>query len=246
VGEWGARVVGKREPSGLEVVLDSAVVEEGDYTGLKLSRFVSIGSRFSACRFESMKISMFSAGAGTEPSEYVGCFFDGTRMEMHPGGFASFIDCSFRDVVITHWSVKAGDMLNCTFSGKIKTAIFNGTVDPHVQESYGKFRNEFEGNDFSNAEMVDVAFRTGIDLRRQILPAGPDYCYVENGAAALEVAFTVVDGWGDDEVQRGVRALLDRQQDLVRRGQEQLFLQRSTGRNARFWPQVCAALRGEG
>ena len=171
--DWSAQVTGKRGPGGAELVLDSAVVEGGEYAGLNLSRFVSIGSRFSSCQFESMRIAMMSAGAGMQQSEYIRCSFNGTRMEMHPGGFARFIDCSFRDVVITRWSVAAGDMSQLCFSGTIKTVIFNGTVDPRLQKDFGKARNDFEGNDFSQAEMIDVAFRTGIDLRRQILPGGP-------------------------------------------------------------------------
>jgi hypothetical protein len=245
VEDWSAQVTGKRGPGRAELVLDSAVVESGDYTGLKLSRFVSIGSRFSSCQFESMRIAMMSAGAGTQQSEYIRCSFNGTRMEMHPGGFARFMDCSFRDVVITHWSVAAGDMINCVFSGTIKTAIFNGTVDPRLQKDFGKIRNDFEGNDFSQAKMVDVAFRTGIDLRRQILPGGPGYCYVECGAASLEDAYAIVERWEDDQSRRAAIALLGRQQEIVRRGQQQLFIQRATGRNARFWPQICAALHGE-
>jgi len=245
VEEWRARVVGKRGPSGGELVLDSAVVRDGDYTGLKLARFVSIGSRFSACQFESMKISMMSAGAGLVQSEYVDCSFDGTQMEMHPGGFARFVNCSFRDVLITHWTVTACDMVDCVFSGKIKSATFNGMVDPNTRKEYGKIRNEFVRNDFSGAEMVDVAFRTGIDLRMQVLPAGPDYCYVENGASSVEGALTLIDGWEDDELRRGAKAVLDRQKELVLHGQQQLFLQRTTGRNSRFWLQLCASLRGE-
>src|SRR6476646_3405551 len=95
-----------------------------------------------------MRIAMMSAGAGTQQSEYIRCSFNGTQMEMHPGGFARFVECSVRDVVITHWSVAAGDMINCVFSGTIKTAIFNGTVDLRLQKDFGKILNDFEGRFF--------------------------------------------------------------------------------------------------
>jgi hypothetical protein len=128
VEEWTARYVDRPRPEGAELVLDSVVVNDGDYSELKLSRFVAIGSRFSGCSFENMRIGMLSIGAGKKVSEYVGCSFDGSRLELHPGGFARFVDCSFRDVAITHWTASAADVIGCTFSGKIKTAIFYGTV----------------------------------------------------------------------------------------------------------------------
>ena len=36
--DWSAQVTGKRSPGRAELVLDSAVVESGEHTGLKLGR----------------------------------------------------------------------------------------------------------------------------------------------------------------------------------------------------------------
>ena len=46
-------------------------------------------------------------------------------------------------------------------------------------------RNEIEDNDFSRAKLIDVAFRTGVDLTKQRLPSGPECTYLDVAASAL-------------------------------------------------------------
>ena len=49
-------------------------------------------------------------------------------------------------------------------------------------------RNGFIGNDLSSADLVDVDFRGGIDLTKQILPSGPDYIYIADTGMAARIA----------------------------------------------------------
>lgn len=44
----------------------------------------------------------------------------------------------------------------------------------------------FAGNDFSDAELIDVGFRLGVDLREQKLPTGGQYLYIEQADDFLE------------------------------------------------------------
>lgn len=88
------------------------------------------------------------------------------------------------------------ELIDCTFSGQLRKAIFNGTVHEDDRLNAGQERNKFHGNDFSAMRLIAVDFRTGIDLTRQKLPSGPDYVYVPNAAEAVRQARAAVLGWG--------------------------------------------------
>ncbi|WP_212818912.1 hypothetical protein [Polymorphospora rubra] len=80
------------------------------------------------------------------------------------------------------------------------------------------------GNDFSGADLVGVAFRYGVDLTRQRLPARSDYLYLPDAEAALHRALALlVDRPADDltaRVEHSLRRMLDRE---VGTGQRQVL-----------------------
>ena len=45
---------------------------------------------------------------------------------------------------------------------------------------------EFAGNDFRDANLVDVGFRLGVDLTKQKLPTGDQYFYIDQVSGFLE------------------------------------------------------------
>ncbi len=112
----------------------------------------------------------------------------------------------------------------------------------------GRERNEFRGNDFSGCDLVDVAFRTGIDLSQQKLPTSPEYLYLSAAAAAIERARAAVNGWYDAELREEGLLLLKVEESELARGQQQLLL-RSDGYRDTFRHEVAdgvfAALRGK-
>ncbi|MFI7588202.1 hypothetical protein ACIB24_14125 [Spongisporangium articulatum] len=240
-----AEVTGSRRPSDSRLVLDEVIVEDGDYSGLKLDEFVTAGCRFSNSRFEDMRIRMATFGAGSVATDFVGCSFDGSRLEFSPGGIVNFVNCTFRDAALSHWTIAAGDVIGCTFSGTIKKSIFRGSVEPLWQSAFHRVDNRYEGNDFSRARMVEVEFRGGVDLRKQKLPEGPEYLYLEDAQAAVERARPIVAQWTDEKDKSQADFLLQFIEKQRAAGQRQVFQQSGTGRNARIWPQLCAALRGD-
>ena len=105
------------------------------------------------------------------------------------GGFAQFVRCSFRNVDIRKW--KWGNelqLIDCVFTGRLEECIFNGTGVGAGPPLGGAGEKRVSGNDFSGCDLVDVAFRTGIDLAQQKLPTGPEYLYLPDAAAAIERA----------------------------------------------------------
>jgi hypothetical protein len=213
-------------PDDQRVVLDRAKLLGENYSGRKLLQFASIGSHLRACNFDQTHIQSASFGSGRETSEFVECTFNGARMDMGPGGFSRFVRCSFHDVTIRDWICLSVEMIDCTFSGRLETAIFNGTVPEDEQALIGRARNEFHGNDFSAMDFRDVGFRTGIDLAKQILPSGEDYLYLPHAASAVAQAKLRVGSW-DDELRRAAGAIIQGLEYELSGGQQQLLLRAS-------------------
>jgi hypothetical protein len=91
----------------------------------------------------------------------------------------------------------------------------------------GRAGNEFHGNDFSAMDFRDVAFRTGIDLTKQILPSGEDYFYLPHAASAVAQAKSRIASWDNDEMRRAARAMIQGLEYELSGGQQQLLLRAS-------------------
>lgn len=206
------------------VVLDHVRLHGVDFSGRRLTQFSSAGSSLVACRFEKAVVDDASFGGGLEMSEYVDCRFDGARIRFGPGGFARFVRCSFREVDLRDWFCFAVELVECTFSGRLRKAYFNGTVPEDKGQYVGRDRNEFRGNDFSGMELIDVAFRTGIDLTEQRLPSGPEYVYLQNAVAAIRRARASVISWQDLDRRQAAMALIRSLEYELAAGQRQLLL----------------------
>lgn len=206
------------------VVLSGQRLVAVDLGGRRLEQFSAEGCRFEACRFDGAVIESASFGAGRLVSEYVGCSFDGAKLRMGPGGYARFVDCTFENSVIEHWFCFTVEIVGCTFSGRLKKVVFNGSVPSDKQGTAGRRVNQFEDNDFSRARLADVAFRTGVDLTRQRLPSGEEYAYIDDAAVAVRRARRAFNVWEDPEMKKRARGVLAVMEADVAAGQRQLFV----------------------
>jgi uncharacterized protein YjbI with pentapeptide repeats len=220
-----AKVVGhvKIDPNDY-VNVEHARLTDEDYSGRKLKQFCAVGCRFERCRFERMRVDNFVPGAGMELSEYAHCSFDSIRVSRMGGGFARFVRCSFKNVEIRDWHCYKTEFVDCIFTGHMEECIFNGTVPEKDRSWVGREKNEFRGNDFSGCELVDVAFRTGIDLSQQRLPTGPEYLYLPDAAVAIERARTSVQEWYDAALREAGMTFLISIESELQGGQRQLLL----------------------
>lgn len=219
------RKVGEQPLStGGRLVLASQQLVGTDFSDQQLVQFSSDGCRFEACNFEGSVIESASFGGGRRTSEYVGCSFDGATLRMGPGGYARFVDCTFERTIIENWFCFAVEVIGCRFSGRLKKVVFNGTVPDEKQAIAGRRENRFEDNDFSRATLVDVGFRTGVDLSQQRLPRGDEYTYLPDAVAAVRRARTEFDSWDDPKVKSAARGVLRVMEDDVTDGQRQLLL----------------------
>jgi hypothetical protein len=226
--DFEAKVVGQKKLRADDrLVFEHSSVEGEDFSGQKLWDLSIVGSRFEACRFERMRVESASFGAGHEQSVYLECSFDGSRMSLPVGGNARFEHCSFRDVDFRDWFCFSVEMVDCTFSGKLRKAWFNGIPLEEDQHFLHRTRNEFRGNDFSHMELIEVAFRTGIDLTLQRLPQRSQYVYIPNAQKALSEVRRECVRWTDLELRRSALAVLEVFDDMLNAGQRQLFLNKN-------------------
>lgn len=87
--------------------------------------------------------------------------------------------------------------------------------------------NEFVGNDFRDADLLDVDFRYGIDLSLQMLPVDEKYLRVDRARERIARARLVVDSWTDSNDRA---AAMDALRILSGGGndeQEELFLHKA-------------------
>ncbi len=197
-----------------------------DFSGLQLDYFAAEGCRFEGCSFDHAVIKDASFAVGRHMCEFVGCSFDQAKLNMNycGGCRARYVDCSFAKTRIRNWICHNLEMVDCFFSGRIQKAVFGGRVLEHDRAFLQRIENQFEGNDFSQATLVDCSFRRGIDLTKQQLPAGPEYTYVPDARDAVKRARKAVEGWDDPEAQAGAMSLLEVCEMNVEGGQEQLLL----------------------
>jgi len=141
-----------------------------DWSGQTFEHFIPVGCRFHDCKFENVTFETACFGGGLEDTLYSNCSFDRSTIRSISPGHARFESCSFRDVEIIQLLGFTVEMVECVVTGIVKQAFFNGAVPEEYVEVLGRDKNEFRGNNFSDATFVDVGFRTGIDLSLQELP----------------------------------------------------------------------------
>ncbi|MEU8082527.1 hypothetical protein AB0B57_02675 [Micromonospora sp. NPDC049101] len=229
---------------GNRLIVEHEEIVGVDFSGQGLTGLVGVGARFERCRFDGLRFQDVALGAGMELSQYVECSFDGAVLT-GVAGYSRLVGCTFRDAEIRDLTAGHLELVDCVFTGRIRSTTFWGILPgsaerfasdlaflarqgrvepPGYRELVLRESNEFHGNDFSAADLVDTAFRFGVDLTRQRLPGGPDYLYVPNAEAALHRALSLLaDRPADDvnaRVERSLRRMLDRE---VGNGQRQLL-----------------------
>lgn len=102
--------------------------------------------------------------------------------------------------------------------------------------------NEFHGNDFTDAELIGVDFRSGIDLTRQRLPTGQDYLYLPAAEATVAQAVDRLAQHSADEAsERAQRFLSNVLGRSLAEGQRQLLLREKDFQSRGVKPHITLA-----
>ncbi|GAA0680690.1 hypothetical protein GCM10009429_00770 [Dyella marensis] len=203
-------------------VVDQQTLDGESFRGERWPDFVAIGSTFNHCDFSNTRFEQACFGGGIDQSRYVDCCFDGAEIYASAPGNARFERCTFRNAKIQVFRGIDAEFIDCLFSGVIKKGFFNGTpLQDRPTRPPSREYNEFRGNDFSSAKLLDVSFRTGIDLHLQQLPKGDDYIYAEDGRRFVQnlPSIELTEKYGNhfSAIERVLQMKLDG-------GQRQIFL----------------------
>jgi uncharacterized protein YjbI with pentapeptide repeats len=172
---FSGRLVGVRfDPSTTSARFVKAWIDHVDFSGLDIEGFYAQEAIFEHCDFTGAKLH--EGSLSTPPASiYRDCHFDRARLRFQDPGVARFERCSFDHTVIDHWICGNSSFVDCTFVGRFRDIEFSGGMNPTLPRVVPMHANEFRGNDFSQAKLIDVEFTGGIDLDAQKLPAGPEY-----------------------------------------------------------------------
>jgi uncharacterized protein YjbI with pentapeptide repeats len=155
---------------GSRLVIENQVVRAADLADARLTSFTAVGTTFLDTDFSGLWVGSAQFGAGQQQSLYRGCTFDRSTIYALDPGNARFERCRFLGVTLIEWVGRALEMVDCEFTGAISRSWFSGTLDAQDAAYYGRATNEFAGNNFRGASLVDVQFE-GIELAAQLLPS---------------------------------------------------------------------------
>lgn len=232
-----ARVTGElrqvryEPPRGTLVNFAGASLVEVDFTNTRFHTFVaSSGTVFERCNFRAM-VAEGGAMGGDDPQViYRDCRFERAHLSAVMPGNARFERCTFQN--LSSWKCYAAEFIECGFIGRVNGVNFYGRPWDAGFRRLRRLKppravNEFVGNDFSEAGLIDVSFMYGIDLSRQKLPESDAYIRLDRLHQRMRVVRAVIQRQWQGAQQNEATFMLD---GLDRDGhdpwQEDLFLRR--------------------
>lgn len=188
------------------------VAKDVDFSDVHYVCLTSRAAVFERCTFDRVRIENGPLGQLPHPqSIFRDCTFEGASFPHFAPGLARFERCSFNEARIEEGFVFCAEFVDCTFArAKCIGCNFSGTP----RECFGwlqfrgrRKRNEFRGNDFREAELIDTWFVGGIDLDAQRLPDGPDYVRVNDARERINEARGRIASWTDEDRREVASAL---------------------------------------
>ncbi len=206
------------------VALHRATITGVDFRRARFDKFSLGGCLFDRCDFRGLRLDRRLAPlfVAVPRSVFRDCSFDGADLRRALLGQSRFERCTFDDACIDGSHTESAEFVDCRFAGPLDGVTFYGA--PSVSEAKRsdppRKRNEFHGNDFRDAELIDVAFVSGIDMRRQRFPDDDLHVRIEGFARRLAKARGEIDQWYERErvpalVMVATLAARWRDQDIV-------------------------------
>src|SRR5262245_58049629 len=221
-----------RPPPSASVAFHDVVAQGVDFSDGEYLCFSGHSSRFEGCNFDRIRVE--NGPLGLYPGAlFRDCTFRGAVFQKGASPWlARFERCNFDGATIEEWFTHCAEFVDCTFAGaRIIGSNFFGTAF----ECYGwlqfrnrRKRNEFSGNDFSEAELIDTCFCDGIDLDAQRLPTGPEYVRINNAKSRIEHARARIASWNDAAAQQEDTTVLKVLERISEGNQQDLLTRRNT------------------
>lgn len=213
-------------PRGALVDFDRATLLEVDFTHTHFHTFsASAGSVFERCNFRAMVADGGGMGDDKLQVIYRDCHFEGADLSNLMPGNARFERCIFEN--LNNWLCHVAEFVDCRFVGRIYDTKFFGQPWDPVSRRFERLQprrtvNEFTGNHFTRAELIDVDFMYGIDISLQKLPDSAAYIRLDRLPERLVRAQAIIEReWVGKEREEALMMLSyfndRRQQELFSR-----------------------------
>ncbi len=205
------------------VALHRVTLTAVDFRRARFDTFSLGGCLFDRCDFRGLKLDRRLAPlfVALPRSVFRNCNFDGADLRRALLGQSRFERCTFDDARIDGGHTETAEFVDCRFAGPLDNVTFYGA--PSAPEAKRldppRRRNEFRGNDFRDAELLDVAFVAGVDMALQRFPDDDLHVRVEgfhrrlartradiknwyerDRAPAMEMLATLEARWRDQDV----------------------------------------------
>ena len=178
------------------------------FANMAFDYFEAEGTTFAGCDFSGARLH------GTfgllRQTRFTDCRFDRARLSLIEPGQARFDGCRFADSDMKRWAAEANEFVGCVFSGLVSEVNFWGRPPADWLDQLRPRRevNEFRGNDFRQAELMNLRFLGGIDLGAQLLPSSSEYIRLDRISERIRRIRPVVESWEDRDRDEGL-ILLD-------------------------------------
>ena len=206
------------------VALHRATITDVDFRSAQFDRFTLGGCLFDRCDFRGLKVEPRLAPlfAALPRSVFRDCRFDAADLRRAQLGQSRFERCTFDDARLDDSDLTAAEFIGCRFAGPLERVTFYGAPSGAQAKlvDAARQRNEFRGNDFRDADLLDASFVAGIEMDRQRFPDDELHVRVEGFQRRLSKARAEVKGWYERERVPAVEMLAAlaarwRDQDIV-------------------------------
>jgi hypothetical protein len=188
------------------VLLQRATLTNVDFGRASFDRMAPSGCLFLTCDFRKAKLDrrMLPIFKAKRRNIFRDCRFDGADMRLIDPGSSRFERCTFDGAELDGWTAATAEFIDCHFAGRVSHVRFYGKPwGPGAAElEPRRTENEFSGNDFRDAELVDVAFLMGIDVAKQRWPEGDEYIRLDRIHQRLTRGRVEILGWKDIDARR--------------------------------------------
>jgi hypothetical protein len=185
------------------VALHRATITAVDFRSAQFDKFTLGGCLFDRCDFRGLKLDRRLAPlfAALPRSVFRDCRFDGAELRRAQLGQSRFERCTFDDARLEDSDIAGAEFIGCRFAGPMERVTFYGAPSSlHAKRmDPPRRRNEFRGNDFRDADLLDVSFVAGIDMDRQRFPDDELHVRVDGFQRGLSKARSEVKDWYERE-----------------------------------------------
>ncbi len=205
-------------------VTDREIVRKGQTNIVCASR-----THFVGCTFKGLRFTDTISAGRTLPFggvTFENCVFEDCRVQEPDIGNGTFLRCHFAGGEWRTWFAFTETFISNTFECRLKKVIFHGrdVTMPRLLRR----RNKIVGNNFQNSDMIDCAFRAGVDLSRQTFPQNSQVLVVSDARAFVSRTQLLASRVSGD-LSRRLQFEADDALREIEDGQMQVYLDRSDG-----------------